>query len=369
MTNPLKNLLLCTSLCFAAASCASTGPQTQQPPICEGSEYFCAASKNALVMGTSDPLPNYLPVIEDAYARYSQFFKSEFLKTVIFTHDRMSKDLTSALKKSGYDILFPWTPAGTQTGLSEEAIRKQITAQVPGASQDMIDDLVSKAQAQQSQSTENSIQDPEIETGIIAHELAHMWFIHGRWNKDNNNSETSSRQYGSNAPDWLDEIVAVLTETNGMTQGRQTRLDTIITSDGLAALWPLKTYFTMEHPVHKKTQDLLKMRETLGESRIEGGTTTFRLTGEEARKFLATDSTQKPGNFYTQSRAFADFMIETSGRPYIFDDITSTIKSGGSVQIWLSKTGAQYGLPNNIDALQKQWQAWVLARTANKPTP
>ncbi|HFB54337.1 MAG TPA: hypothetical protein ENJ46_00315 [Hellea balneolensis] len=390
------------------------------PPICTNEAYFCQMGADALVMGRSERLPDYLMVIEEARARYSQYFKSPSLKTAVFTSDRMSKEVTDSLEAAGYGVLLPWTPENPEqepTGLSDAEIRAQITAQVPGASEAMIDSLVARAKAQQAQQNlapdpastsrggglsdaeiraqitaqvpgattemidglvaqakaqqaqQNPVPEsdnlaPEMEAGAIAHELAHLWFIKGRWEPGNAHAvDPATPKYGSNAPDWLDEIVAVLTETSAMTQGRQRGLKSIVAKDGMDALWPLEDYFVMEHPVFKRAQTFMKMREGLGEPTQKGGRNTYRISGEAARKLLATDSAQKPANFYAQSRGFADFMIQTSGEPYIFDNITEELKSGGSMQTWLARDGKKHGLPSSVAGLEKIWMTWLLAQT------
>jgi hypothetical protein len=432
MIYSLRSLLLCSALSVAMVSCATeetpqktntqakpeiskTSANTQAPDACTSPEFFCKTGDDALVMGSSERLPDYLTVIEEARARYSQYFKSPSLKTAVFTSDRISKEVTDSLEGAGYGILLPWTPENTEeepAGLSDAEIRAQITAQVPGATKEMIDGLVARAKAQQAEQNpapaprggglsdaeiraqitaqvpgatkemidglvaqakaqqaeqnpvpENANSASEMEAGAIAHELAHLWFIKGRWEPGNANAmDPEVPEYGSNAPDWLDEIVAVLTETSVMTQGRQRGLKRIVAKDGVAALWPLEEYFVMEHPVFKRAQSLMDMREELGEPTQEGGRNTYRITGEAARKLLATDSVQKPANFYSQSRAFADFMIKTSGDTYIFDNITEELKTGGSMQTWLARDGEKHGLPNSVSGLEKIWTTWLLAQ-------
>ena len=53
---------------------------------------------------------------------------------------------------------------------------------------------------------------------IIAHEIGHQFFIHGIWSSYAVESET---QYGSTAPDWLDEAAAILMEDEAHTTSRR----------------------------------------------------------------------------------------------------------------------------------------------------
>ena len=59
--------------------------------------------------------------------------------------------------------------------------------------------------------------------------------------------------------------------------------------------------------------------------------------------------------FYIQTRVFADYLIQTSGRPTILADIAEGLANGRSFEAWLANEGGVHGLPPSAAALQKGW--------------
>lgn len=71
-------------------------------------------------------------------------------------------------------------------------------------------------------------------------------------------------RYAGPAPDWLDEMAAVLLENDALTDGRVEGLVTAnAAADELQALWPLEEFFTMTHPAFEQARRVIEARRAL----------------------------------------------------------------------------------------------------------
>jgi hypothetical protein len=68
--------------------------------------------------------------------------------------------------------------------------------------------------------------------------------------------------------------------------------------------------------------------------------------------------------FDLQTRAFADFLLETSGNPKIAMEIADAVRSGRTFEQWLASQGARHRLPITVSALSAAWEAWVQRKSA-----
>ena len=76
----------------------------------------------------------------------------------------------------------------------------------------------------------------------------------------------------------------------------------------------------------------------------------------------ARDDGRNPAMFYSQSRGFADFMIERTGNKQIFADVARHIAAGGTMDSWLASSGSTVGLPADAASLDVQFKAWLVDR-------
>lgn len=264
----------------------------------------------------------------------------------IGTSSSMGQEAKNALKEAGSSWTLPWLDNQDRARFIQNSIKKQVAEQMKGQPQAVIDAAVASAMKQVGNQTSRS----NTQKGALKHEMGHLMFVKAFWPKKT--STKGDIHYGGPAPDWLDEAAAILLENDELTKGRRKHLPELIEQQSLV---PLAQLFSMDHPM-KKSRGLLRQLSNKGGKK---GTSITVLQGEEAKK-LAGDA----GNFYTQTRGFIDFVLETSEQPLIFADITQYIADGKDMSDWLKERGETFKLANNIHDLQAQWDVWLKEKAA-----
>jgi len=84
------------------------------------------------------------------------------------------------------------------------------------------------------------------------------------------------------------------------------------------------------------------------------------ITGQDLADARAAGALDE-GEFYSQSRVVADFMLESSGDPGIFGKLAAAVAQGSSLADWLqtSETGLSC---RTVDELDAEWRRWVARR-------
>ncbi|MEN1727242.1 MAG: hypothetical protein AAGJ52_02270 [Pseudomonadota bacterium] len=267
----------------------------------------------------------------------------------------------AALRAAGVDWVLPWrfpeltADVDPVRAALEEQIRGQIEAQLSTRGQTpdptRVDALLAQALAQlDEQRSVSDSSESSSTTGkrmdAIRHEIAHLLFMRELWPSTSNGAQ----QYGGDAPDWLDETAAVLAESESMTRDRRAAL---IDAVGAETLLPLAEYLSMPHPSF--------------------GDGAFAAMIEEARAnaddtgviFITTEDSDAriddAALFYTQTRAWIDFLTERSGERQVFAHITEALKAGASFEGWLLAEGPDLGLPAQLPLLEAEFLAWARA--------
>lgn len=236
------------------------------------------------------------------------------------------------------DFTMPWINRELMQAALLEPIKSAIKAQQPELDESVLDALARQALAQASQKPDAGHHGLTMES-ILAHELGHMYLFHAFWPETE--ARVDAQHYGSPAPDWLDEIAAILMEDEAMTaQRRQQWRDMLRNSP--ERILPLETFFHTRHPLAE-----LAARST---SKV-----TITLFNDKAIEGEA--------GFYLQARAVADFLIEHGQSPTIFASIAEAFAKQQSLADWLNVNGQRYGLPNDMNELEKHWQAWLAKKT------
>lgn len=193
-------------------------------------------------------------------------------------------------------------------------------------------------------------ENPEQLRTFLRHETGHHLFMSAFWHGKNSPQSKPHGGYGSQGPDWLDELAAVLMEN----EWGKTRYYTLLRKDlntKKKKLQPLRDFFAAEHPA---TEALQKINDTAN-------------SGPGIRIIATDDSKEdKKVDFYAQTRAFADFLIEYSKNEGIFGEIAPAIAAGDTMADWLTKHGIEYGLPGTVDALEREWRVWLDRLTQDK---
>lgn len=224
--------------------------------------------------------------------------------------------------------------------------------------------MVTAALAQQ-----QARQSPEAidrrERGVVPHELGHGWYMRGSW-PEVPKVEGAKSQYGGPGPDWMDEVAAVLMEDDVMTAERRSGFASRLEAGGSERerLLDLKTFLTTDHPMAGRSFTTpAPTPPPAGAGAAASAPVRISrvgvMSGEEARSLAASGLI-----FYLQSRSFADYLIERAGPSRGFVTAADTFAAGGTTADWLAQHGASLGVATDIDALQADWRAWVIARSA-----
>lgn len=145
----------------------------------------------------------------------------------------------------------------------------------------------------------------------MQHELAHVFF------GSKIIPDTRSAQYGTDAPDWFDEAVAVASEAPAVRARRQSHFYQQVCAGRLV---PLGDFFEQEHPLFQSLsmQEILKQRDESSENAPT--MMTVELDDLQVSRSAVLD-------FYAQSNALADFLAEYTGNERILGRIARWMKN------------------------------------------
>jgi len=329
--------------------------------LCAEPNLHCAHGTNGIVIGKTEELGHYAAVIDEAATKFQKHFDIKASLAAVVLGGSVSDKAKTTLKNEMYRNILPWLSQTDKKKLIHSSIRSQLQEQMPGAMEEQIENILAAKMKEIDDGKSNS-EATQIEYSALAHELAHYWFIDGYW-KEDAAALSNFEGYGGPAPDWLDETAAVLAENEALTRSRRQQLIEKFRENSTDAIWPLTDYFNMEHP----RLDLVKQQKALKRQRKDKSTqtTAIFMTADEVKERAKENNSRAAGNFYLQSRGFADFMIETTGNERIFAKIARFIANGGSMADWLKSEGSQQGLPASIEALEALWLSWLPSRITN----
>ena len=330
---------------FISLAVLTTAAQAEPPKIC-GETYICSYSDLGLVASKAEGAEAYLPIMQNAAKVFEKHFNQHPDLTALTLGGSVPEAFKETLEENGYKTIMPWLTSDQKADLVAGNIKRQIKEQQPSLPEAAINTIV--AEQVQKLKNQGAIQSGELEKGILAHELSHMWFHQAYYP---NSEPDGEPQYGSDAPDWLDELSAVLAENEAVTKGRLKALKKLAASGNFDAFWPLEEYFQMEHPLFRQ---VAKMREQASNAKEDSAVMIKSLDD-----FDFGENPRNPADFYAQSRGFADYLIDKSGNPAIFHEIATHISSGHSMESWLKKSGTQHNIPSNITELEADWHTWM----------
>jgi len=165
-------------------------------------------------------------------------------------------------------------------------------------------------------------------------------------------ASAASPHYGGPGPDRLDELAAVLMESDAMADRRRALLATS-EAQAQAHLQPMPTFLAQSHPMAAQIPALQAEAAQSGNVRVISGEAAQRL--EADARWL-----------YAQARGVADVLLASGDDPAVFGSMAAFLADGGDMDGWLAAHGAQYGLPSSIDGLDAAWTQW---RAAHAPSP
>ncbi|MEN5170478.1 hypothetical protein ABE444_12980 [Brevundimonas pondensis] len=261
----------------------------------------------------------------------------------------------AALTAAGFTHVLPW-PAPRAF---DEAARRGVEQGTRrfAASQNMTPAQTEEVVARALSQIPDAKAQAALDAGMMPHELGHLWFTAAFWPQRPEADADAPRHYGGPGPDWLDEAAAVVLEDDVTAAQRRDQFRALMRGetvpavgpiDGRAMLLDLPGLLAREHP------GLARAVAVAPEVAASGGVgVSFTPAGAGARP-AAMERV-----FYIQTRVFADYLMQRSGRPAILADIAQSLASGRGFELWLSEQGAAHGLPTSILALQGEWQAYA----------
>lgn len=228
------------------------------------------------------------------------------------------------LKDNGFPVVLPLPSKVDLIAQIEPQVRSAVEEQLPEASDAEIDSLVAEIVDRQVAAVSG--------VAIVAHELGHLWLQETFWP----GAPSVEGQYGGPAPDWLEEVAAVLMETELLSETRRAAFFKIW-QQGLS--FDLAAFFAMEHPA-KLTAD------------------AARKAGRAIVKVGSAADGPTIDAFYAKSRVFADFLIDVTDQE-ILASIAEAAAQGLSMDQWLAAQGNERGLPSDLKGLELAWREWV----------
>ena len=369
-------VLLGLTLLQAATNASGLTPAAASTALCanaawreafqtEGLE--CVAARNGVAIAASGRARELARMIDEAAARYATHFRPPGKPMAVILSGSVSAPQNEFLRQHGF-LAFPWpdrsaTPPQSAAGPADVA------------------------------------NGQDHDAGVVAHELGHIWFK--EWYDAERPRQPGPRQYGSTAPDWLDETAAILNENEYMTAQRRSGLADLTDGEG-PQLRPVAEFLAMTHPTATADRGRVAARLNLppgteqradGAFRLDpnnlppgftrrpdgsitfqgpagapgpgapaiGGTMTFTVPGKADPESLRTGPP-----FYIQARAFTDFLMEESSNVKVMGEIATAMRGGSSFEQWLAANGERHRLPSNMAALTASWEAWLKSKAASR---
>ncbi|GAA0384689.1 hypothetical protein GCM10009093_09530 [Brevundimonas terrae] len=320
-------------------------------------DLHCAPATYGVALAPSaEHAANLARNARDAEGRFATHFALPIAPYVVFSIPPVPP--RQALNAAGFHTVLPWPAPQAIDG----SIRERVTAQTRefaagmNMSAEQTEQVIARALSQ--------LPTPEslaaIDAGMMPHELGHLWTHQAFWSaSDHAQDENTPRHYGSPAPDWLDEAAGILLEDAPTANQRRAHFKTLMAggfvpavgaNDGAPFLLDLEGLLSRQHP------GLDRAAPALVQARQSGG---VAVSFTPASQTASGPPNGKETLFYIQIRAFADFLIQTSGRPTIIADITKAISQGQTFENWLATQGPAHNLPASIPALQQAWAAYA----------
>lgn len=183
-----------------------------------------------------------------------------------------------------------------------------------------------------------SVQPPD---HILSHEIGHDLFRRYLV------PSTRSQQYGTDAPDWLDESVAVAFEASEQKEERRCHALEHLRS---GTLIPIQRYLTMSHPDSNATPGVSN--------------------SDQAQGFvLAPSFSPETPVFYAMSLAFHEYLVDRLGSTSVLGDIARASLGGEPTDQWiLERLRGARGI-GETGQLDHDFALWLTSQERYRCTP
>lgn len=315
----------------------------------------CAvAGRGVALAGTAEEAQRLAGYARAAEARFAARFGRDIAPYAVLSTPPAPD--RAALRAAGFAHVLPW-PAPRAF---DEAARRSVEQGTRrfAASQNMSPAQTEEVVARALSQIPDARAQAALDAGMVPHELGHLWFTAAFWPEQADTDPDAPRHYGGPGPDWLDEAAAVVLEDEPTGAQRRDQFRALMRDetvpavgpvDGRAMLLDLPGLLAREHPG--------LARAVAAAPEIVSG------SGGVGVSFTPAGAGARPAAlervFYIQTRVFADYLIQTSGRPTILADIAQALASGRSFEAWLASEGPAHGLPSSVAALQAAWREYA----------
>ena len=266
------------------------------------------------------------------------------------------------LRAAGFTTVLPWPSAKAYRAQVEQSVRRAVEVQAAALPPEAKEAAIKQGLAQ----IESQFDPAKVtlrDAGAIPHELGHDWYRQAYWP----NLPQTRDHYGSPSPDWLDEMAAVLMESDQLFAQRAEqfaeryrKLRAAGASAAPDVLIDLPSYFASEHPAAAPVKALLD-KQGLSPSTVKG-TTVRVLAGAEAEK-VAGGSLR----YYLQAAVVSQYLVERTGDHAVFARIGAAFARGETMAQWLANKEPKGKLPRGLKALQADWLSWLDQRFPAEP--
>lgn len=285
-------------------------------------EPYCVPGAHAWLYGADSEQTRILAGdLEQNAALFQRYFGRPAPRLAIILGDTEGPDdgTRQRLLDRGADTVMAWPDADAfaslrNAGGSQEDPASRLLASQPGLQQ-------------------------AIWRNVTRHELGHVAFNRAFWP-----AEATGRGHGhSRSPDWLNEMAAMLLEPDASADHRRRYMKTAVANAATAPLPTLRQLLAMPNPARPKNEQAPSNK----------GVSLVYRSNENAEE-RATSAL-----YYAQLQALADFLLASSNRPDVFGSLAGSIASGASIEQWLRSDATRFGLPADLEALDRAWSAWL----------
>lgn len=252
-----------------------------------------------------------------------------------------------SLAAQGFPVVLNWlSPQAFQRQMEDNVartIRQRMAASgVDGA---RLEAIVAGAVAQVAGQTDAAAIRTR-DSVVVPHELGHKWLGQAFWP----DAGRVAGQYGGPAPDWLEEMVALLAEPDHSLAERREQFWQAYRNDRAAGRKPgfddLAGFLAAPHP----------MSNQLGaESPHGGGGFSVRVMDSNDPGLAGVN----PGHYYLQALIFYDFLNAFGLGAEDLHSLVLAASEGRTFDAWLQENGSDIGLPQSEADLDRQWRDWL----------
>lgn len=290
----------------------------------------CVASPHGLAYADSPEEAEVAArALVEAAQQYAGYFGRAPVGMLLLSANVDATQANTFAASNDLEFALVWVPAKAMRTMTERAMRQA------GLDRNRRRQALARADAQ--------------EAITLRHEAGHAMYAAMFWPDA---ADTREDRYGTPAPDWLDEAVAIAMEPPEA-QARHLAAFIDVARQRRREVPGFTDFLASEHPVRSAALARALSRGPKSDSGVQ---------------MVVTSSGGFPGleTFYGQSLLTGLFLAETSGDPRILAPISAAIAEGLDFSTWLARDGSRHNLPQTIQQLEPLWDTWLQEQVLRK---